>query len=129
MKCCQDHKHWDNYISFSTQEGTVFGLQALQALLQHCNIVMFLQDTLTTLFADSAVFNSVTDDNSNIFSDHNGIRQLTVMVAPYFVFSLCRVLHNLIILPSDSLLPTIHHNGIDNLLLRYIYCLLPKVNC
>lgn len=128
MKCCQDHKHWDNYISFSTQEGTVFGLQALQALLQHCNIVMFLQDTLTTLFADSAVFSSVTDDNSNVFSDHNGIRQLTVMVAPYFVSSLCRVLHNLIILLSDSLLPTVHHNGIDNLLLRCIYCLLPKMN-
>jgi len=118
MKCCQSYEQWDNFITFCTQEGTLLGLEALSALTQHSNIVVFLQETLTSLFANSALFNGVTGDDSNTFADHHGIRQLTTMVAPYFISSTCRVLHNLIILLSDSLLSSIHHSGIDVLLLR-----------
>lgn len=121
MRCCQSYERWNNFISFSTQEGTLSGLEALHTLMQHCNIVLFLQETLTSLFANSAVFNSITDDDSNTFSDHHGIRQLTVMVAPYFISSACRVLHNLTILLSDSLLTSIHHSGLDSLLLKYAH--------
>lgn len=122
MNCCQSYGRWENFILFSTQDpGPLSGLDALHVLIQHCNVVLFLQETLTSLFADSAVFNSVTGDDPNVFTDHNGIRQLTVMVAPYFISSVCRVLHNLIILLSDSLLSLIHHSGIDGLLLRYTH--------
>ena len=121
MKCSQSYEKWENFITFSTQEGTLLGLEALHALIQHYNIVVFLQETLTSLFANSSIFNSVTDDSdSNIFTDSHGIRQLTTMVAPYFISSLCRILHNLVILLSDSLLSSLHHNGIDSLLLRYL---------
>ena len=119
MKCCQSYGRWDSFISFSTQEsGALTGLDALNALIQHCNVVLFLQETLMSLFADSAVFNSVTGDDSNVSTNHNDIRQLTVMVAPYFISSVCRVLHNLIILLAESLLSSIHHSGIDGLLIR-----------
>ena len=121
LKCSQSCDRWQNFVTFSTQEGTLLGLEALHALMQHCNIVVFLQETLTSLFANSAVFNSVTDgDDSNIFTDYHGIRQLTATVAPYFISSTCRILHNLIILLSDPFLSSLHHNGVDNLLLRYI---------
>ena len=121
MRCSQSNERWENFITFSTQEGTLLGLEALHALMQHCNIVVFLQETLTSLFTDSAVFNSITDDDdSNIFTDCYGIRQLTATVAPYFISSMCRILHNLIILLSNSLLSSVHHNGVDSLLLRYI---------
>ena len=119
MKCCQSYEQWDNFITFSTQEGTLLGLEALNALIQHSNIVVFLQETLTSLFADSALFKTVVGADSNVFSDHHGIRQLTTMVAPYFISSACRILHNLVILLSDSLLSSIHHSGLDALLLRY----------
>lgn len=119
MKYCQNHGQWDNLIAFTTQEGTLTGLEALHALIQHCNIVAFLQETLTMLFADSAVFNSGTDGDSNIFTDYHGIIQLTATVAPYFISSTCRILHNLVILLSDSLPSSVHHNGIDSLLIRY----------
>lgn len=120
MKCSRGCDRWENFITFSTQEGTLLGLEALHALMQHCNVVVFLQETLASLFADSAIFNSVTDNDSNIFTDYHGIRQLTVTVAPYFISSTCRVLHNLIILLSDPFLTSLHHGGVDTLLLRYI---------
>ena len=125
MKCCQSYGQWDSFISFSTQEsGALTGLDALHALIQHCNVVLFLQEILMSLFADSAVYNSVTGDDSNVSTNYNDIRQLTVMVAPYFISSVCRVLHNLIILLADSLLSSIHHSGIDGLLIRYAHIIL-----
>lgn len=119
MKCCQNHERWNSFLTFTAQEGALSGLEALHALTQHSNIVVFLQESLTTLFTESAVFDSVNDADSNIFSDHHGIRQLTAMVAPYFISSACRILHNLVILLSDSLTSSIHHSGIDGLLFRY----------
>ena len=116
MKCCRSHGQWDDFITFSTQEGNLLGLEALNTLIQHSNIVLFVQETLTALFAESAVFNS--DGDSNVFSDHHGIRQLTATIAPYFISSTCRLLHNLIILISDPLLSSIYSSGIDGLLFR-----------
>lgn len=118
MRYCQNYGQWENFITFTTQEGTLLGLEALHALTQHSNIVVFLQETLTSLFANTALFHSVTDGDSNIFSDHHGVRRLAAIVAPYFISSTCRILHNLVILLNDPLLSSIHHSGIDSLLLR-----------
>ena len=121
LKCCQGYGRWENFITFSTQEVTLLGLEALHALIQHSNIVAFLQETLSSLFTDSPIFNSVNDGDSNIFNDHHGIGQLTAMIAPYFISAMCRILHNLVILLSDSLLSSVHHDGVDTLFLRYAH--------
>ena len=121
LKCCQGYEQWENFITFSTQEGPLVGLDALHALVQHCNIIAFLQETLTSLYTDSPVLNSVVDGDSNVFTDHHGIVQLTAMIAPYFISATCRILHNLVILLSDTLLPSIHHGGVDTLFLRYVH--------
>ena len=121
IKCCQLHQLWDKFISYSAQDGNVIcGLGAFHSILQHYNVVPFLQEMLTSLI-NSTLFNNGNDeDDSNVFTGCCHLNQMTIAVVPYFISSVCRILHNAAILLAENLSPLLHHSGVDNLLIRFV---------
>jgi len=121
IKCCQLHQQWDKFITCSAQDGIALaGLEAFHVMLQHYNVVPFLQEVLMSLINNSVLFNTDNDDDFNVFNGSCHLRQITEVVAPYFISPLCRILHNAAILLPDNLSAVLHHNGIDNLLIRFV---------
>jgi len=121
IKCCQLHQQWEKFIKYSAQDGVVLsGLEAFHTTLQHYNVIPFLQEVLMSLINNPTLFNTDNVNDSNVFTGPCHLRQITEIIAPYFISSLCRILHNAAILLPDNLPVVLHHNGIDNLLIRFV---------